>query len=207
MTHALANGGFTDRELAAPAPAKATQYTRRVDHELSWALTNLKRQGVVENPERGVWQLSGNERRDIAPAGRANTEGAIDAQRLRDLRAMPYVLYLRTPEWQRTRADALRRAGYRCSLDATHRDRLEVHHRTYERLGAERARDVIVLCHDCHRLHHESYGSPRRPRLDDAQSRPHSGGDEHGRPASRSKGSLLQRLLGLWGKRRRRLRQ
>jgi hypothetical protein len=35
-------------------------------------------------------------------------------------------------------------------------DRPEVHHRTYARLGFERQRDLIVLCHDCHRDHHRA---------------------------------------------------
>ena len=61
----------------------------------------------------------------------------ISEARLAELRAMPYPLYLKTPEWRRTRAAALLRAGNACSLDVTHTDGLEVHHRTYERLGAE----------------------------------------------------------------------
>lgn len=77
---------------------------------------------------------------------------------------MPYKQYLRTPEWQRTRAGALERANYRCSLDATHSDGLDVHHNTYERLSAELETDVIVLCHSCHQLHHKENGRPRRAR-------------------------------------------
>jgi 5-methylcytosine-specific restriction endonuclease McrA len=67
---------------------------------------------------------------------------------------MSYSDYLRTPEWQRTRAAALTIAGYRCALDATHTDGLEVHHNTYERLGAELAGDLVVLCRSCHARHH-----------------------------------------------------
>ena len=75
---------------------------------------------------------------------------------------MSYPVYLRTPEWRRARATALLAAGNCCSLDVTHTTELEVHHRTYERLGAELVSDLVVLCHPCHQLHHGTYGRPRR---------------------------------------------
>jgi hypothetical protein len=62
-----------------------------------------------------------------------------------------------------TRAAALERAGHSCSLDVTHTDALEVHHRTYERLGCELAGDLVVLCHACHAVHHKEFGRPGRP--------------------------------------------
>lgn len=71
------------------------------------------------------------------------------------LRRLPYGEYLRTAHWQRVRTLALEQAGHACDL-CGHTDRLEVHHRTYERLGFERQSDLIVLCHDCHRDHHNA---------------------------------------------------
>ena len=162
---ALASGAFSARELAAPPPEDARhKYARLVDHNLSWALTNLKGTGAVENPSRGVWRLAGAD----ATAGRQPVEEPVSAQRLRELREMPYPRYLRTPEWQRTRADALRRAGNCCSLDVTHTGDLEVHHRTYDSLGSEQPSDLVVLCHACHQLHHGMFGRPRRGRPDPA---------------------------------------
>jgi hypothetical protein len=38
-----------------------------------------------------------------------------------------------------------------CNADANE-TRLEVHHRTYDRLGQERLSDCYTLCRDCHRL-------------------------------------------------------
>jgi len=67
---------------------------------------------------------------------------------------MDYYAYLKSREWQFKRQTALDRAGYRCqvcnrsSTDVT----LEVHHRTYERLGDELPDDLTVLCRDCHEL-------------------------------------------------------
>lgn len=67
---------------------------------------------------------------------------------------MSYDEYLETPHWQEVRGRALARAGHACAIcPAT--TRLEVHHRTYERLGAEADVDLVVLCRDCHRLFHE----------------------------------------------------
>lgn len=34
---------------------------------------------------------------------------------------------------------------------------LEVHHRTYERVGNERPADVIALCKACHEKHHDRH--------------------------------------------------
>jgi len=67
----------------------------------------------------------------------------------------PYHAYLRSPEWKERRIAALRYWGYACALNARHRGQLEVHHRCYDRLGAETPTDVIVLCARCHRLFHD----------------------------------------------------
>jgi hypothetical protein len=191
LERALADGGFTPRELAAPPPeAAAGGYERLVDHQLSWALTGLRRDGLVENPRRSVWRLSGAALETARPAVGAPV--AID--RLAELRAMPYRKYLRTPEWRRTRAAALLRAGQCCSLDVTHTTDLDVHHRTYERLGCELATDLVVLCRPCHAIHHEHNGRPRRtPKrsVQGASAQPALTVE----PQRRRKRSLLRRLL------------
>lgn len=73
-----------------------------------------------------------------------------------------YLAYLETEHWQKTRASALERAGGRCQLCNTNR-RLQVHHRTYERLGSELPGDLTVLCRRCHARHH---GKPENPEPD-----------------------------------------
>ena len=71
------------------------------------------------------------------------------------LRRLPYREYLKTGHWQRVRALALEQAEHQCELcSAT--DDLEVHHRTYQRLGFERPGDVIALCARCHGDHHRA---------------------------------------------------
>jgi 5-methylcytosine-specific restriction endonuclease McrA len=76
-------------------------------------------------------------------------------RRYAELVTMPYRQYLLTPEWQATRQDALKRAGYRCQLCAR-RSGLQVHHRTYVRRGRETRNDVIVLCGGCHGAFHKA---------------------------------------------------
>jgi hypothetical protein len=76
------------------------------------------------------------------------------ADRLEELRAMPYRAYLRTPEWQARRRVALADALHRCEVCNASGD-LDVHHRTYERLAAEDKADLTVLCRSCHGLFHE----------------------------------------------------
>lgn len=192
LSRALLEGGFTERELAAPAPEKhRDKYSRHLDYELAWTFTNLKRDGLISNPRWGVWALAGAAAEPptlmVEPATR---------DRLGELRAMPYREYLRTPEWRATRAAALARAGFACALDSSHTQNLEVHHRTYERLGQEIEADLTVLCEPCHDLHHKVNGRPKRERGARTRSvpppnvaRPHTSA-----PAERP--SLLKRLLG-----------
>lgn len=192
---ALINGGFTQREMQAPPPeAAGGKYPSFLEHDLAWALTNLKRDGLVENPRWGVWRLTAA----AEPAAESAVEVAVDPERLAELRAMPYRLYLRTPEWRRTRAAALVRAGNACSLDVLHTDGLEVHHRTYERLGDELVTDLVVLCHSCHQLHHEQYGRPRKAQPVAPGSRRGSGRSPTPKlkaETEQHKPSLLRRLL------------
>lgn len=66
-----------------------------------------------------------------------------------------YELYLWSAPWRAVRAAALKRAGGACELcGQSFLVLLDVHHRTYRRLGAELLEDVMVLCRDCHdRIH------------------------------------------------------
>ncbi len=87
-----------------------------------------------------------------AQAQYAKEQAAREA-RIVVLKAMPYAEYLQTPEWQEVRRRALYRAGYRCQA-CNEQGRLDVHHRTYERRGAERNADLTVLCRACHERFH-----------------------------------------------------
>lgn len=64
-------------------------------------------------------------------------------------RTRTYLEYLKTPEWRATRNRALQRAGYKCEQCDARRE-LQVHHRTYDRVGRELDTDLQVLCGPCH---------------------------------------------------------
>jgi 5-methylcytosine-specific restriction endonuclease McrA len=64
-------------------------------------------------------------------------------------RAWTYEEYMRSPEWAARRELALATAGHRCQRCGA-LGGLEVHHRHYDSLGAEREEDLEVLCKPCH---------------------------------------------------------
>ncbi len=67
-------------------------------------------------------------------------------------RRVNYEKYLQSTLWFNKRNESKARANYRCQL-CNSPERLEVHHRTYERLGNELPEDLTVLCNDCHKAH------------------------------------------------------
>ena len=68
-----------------------------------------------------------------------------------------YLAYLRTPAWRQRRNRSLRLAGFKCERCGSKRE-FEVHHKSYERLGAELDSDLEVLCSSCHDGHHHDEG-------------------------------------------------
>jgi hypothetical protein len=75
--------------------------------------------------------------------------------RLQELKAMDYTDFLKTPEWDATRRAMLRKAKYTCQLCNKDGVTLNVHHKTYERIGEELTDDLIVLCKSCHAKFHD----------------------------------------------------
>jgi replicative DNA helicase len=65
-----------------------------------------------------------------------------------------YREYLLSDHWKCVRDQALERAWHRCQV-CNSPDVLDVHHRTYERIGREQPEDLTVLCDRCHSLFHE----------------------------------------------------
>jgi hypothetical protein len=66
-----------------------------------------------------------------------------------------YHAYLLSPEWAERRALKMGEANGRCQL-CNGSDRLQCHHRTYDRVFEESQSDLIVLCDKCHTLFHEA---------------------------------------------------
>jgi ribosomal protein L44E len=74
-----------------------------------------------------------------------------------------YTHYLTSHHWRRLRKQAMARANYRCmqcgvedpNQDTKRGTRLQVHHHTYERIGAEHLEDLAVVCGRCHQAEHK----------------------------------------------------
>jgi len=69
---------------------------------------------------------------------------------------MSYWEYISSSAWRNSaaRLDELRSADFRCRAcfaEASDDGALEVHHRTYQRLGHEKSGDLTTLCGPCHR--------------------------------------------------------
>ncbi len=83
-----------------------------------------------------------------------------------------YEQYLKTDRWAKVREQALARFDWRCAT--CHSDEhLQVHHRTYERVGCEYLTDLTVLCRYCHRALHDLWNhndSAELVKLEKAQS-------------------------------------
>lgn len=64
-----------------------------------------------------------------------------------------YLAYLNSAAWRQRRNRKLRQVGWQCERCPAKRH-LEVHHRTYERLGKEFDSDLEALCESCHNAEH-----------------------------------------------------
>ncbi len=65
-----------------------------------------------------------------------------------------YHEYLASDEWKALREQKLFEAGGRCQL-CNDAGRLNIHHRTYDRIFNELIGDLIVLCERCHKKFHD----------------------------------------------------
>ena len=65
-----------------------------------------------------------------------------------------YAAYLRSPWWRARRAETIALRGGCCEVCWRPDVKLEAHHLTYERLGAELDTDLAVLCRACHAAVH-----------------------------------------------------
>ena len=76
-----------------------------------------------------------------------------------------YKRYLRCRHWQELRQKALNRANGRCEMcgyEPWKPGTLQVHHRTYERIGKEGLDDLIVVCPRCHMKIHGIHGKRKK---------------------------------------------
>ena len=78
-------------------------------------------------------------------------------ERVEPLGYPSYTAYLFSPHWRNLRRRYRAQRGWLCVL--CHKQAHELHHQTYERLGAERLSDLAALCQPCHaKVHQRSSG-------------------------------------------------
>jgi hypothetical protein len=67
--------------------------------------------------------------------------------------AKTYYEYLKTEHWKNLRSRFGKRYGFRCYICDSSED-LNLHHKTYKRIGNESLQDMIWLCEYHHHLSH-----------------------------------------------------
>jgi hypothetical protein len=77
-----------------------------------------------------------------------------------DMSHVAYQDYLASEAWRARRRIMLKRSFHKCQVCGAS-DQLQIHHRTYDRLGNERPEDLTVLCGSCHTLFHQHRGMPK----------------------------------------------
>jgi hypothetical protein len=82
------------------------------------------------------------------------------AGRLNRLGFPDYRSYLRSGHWMALRSAYLARFGAGCQVCG--RSPMDIHHRTYRRLGAEPLTDLVGLCRECHQAAHLLADAGRR---------------------------------------------
>lgn len=88
--------------------------------------------------------------------------------------AVDYHKYIKTEAWRERAEAAKQRVGHRCQIcnRPSSRVTLDVHHRTYERLGNEQSEDLTVLCRGCHELYEKNRRMPSPPLTQSQPSQP-----------------------------------
>lgn len=75
-----------------------------------------------------------------------------------------YFSYIDHPDWKKKANKRRAEAGMRCQVSnhsVWETASLDVHHRTYERLGREESNDLTVLCRRCHEVYEKNKLLPK----------------------------------------------
>lgn len=71
------------------------------------------------------------------------------------VKKLDYNEYLKSSKWRTFRKSIINDRGAACELCKNKAKRLDLHHKTYDRLFNEGPEDVILLCHPCHEKVHD----------------------------------------------------
>lgn len=64
-----------------------------------------------------------------------------------------YLKYLKSEKWANIRLDLFLCRGEKCEL-CERKNKLQIHHLTYDRIFNEEPEDLVILCSRCHRNQH-----------------------------------------------------
>lgn len=91
--------------------------------------------------------------------------------KLSNLHNNKYYKYMLSPEWKALLKAHFIKSGFRCRLCNGSEGGLNLHHRTYVRLGREKAMDLVVLCGKCHKFFHEHLSLVREVRKKEGEEK------------------------------------
>lgn len=132
------------------------QYFERCGH------CGLKLSSAIPHSAVSAQNLSKKTREELEHAAQHYTAGrrqrfnamaAAAAERCQPANRQSYEDYLRSDDWKRRAAKILARACGVCEGCLTNAA-AEVHHLTYDHIGAEFAFELVALCTHCHRRYH-----------------------------------------------------
>ena len=61
-----------------------------------------------------------------------------------------YEAHIKSAQWRGTKEALFKLRGKKCEVCGESGPRLELHHLTYERIGKELAKDLLIVCPECH---------------------------------------------------------
>lgn len=134
---------YCEEELEVESRTKLLSLQKQLNHR-----SEELRNSFVCSGCKGRHQQEVNER--------WRQQKAEEKEQINKLRSLPYREYLNSDHWKTRRLIHLKSALFRCQVCNAGNTTLDVHHRTYERLGCESYKDLIVLCRSCHTTFHES---------------------------------------------------
>jgi len=70
-----------------------------------------------------------------------------------ELKLLKYNDYLKTAHWKKIKKQIRKKYNNQCQI-CNSKNKLNVHHKTYERKGEELEEDLILLCQSCHKKFH-----------------------------------------------------
>ena len=66
-----------------------------------------------------------------------------------------YLKYLRSKKWQHKKQDFRASKLFKNGCHVCGREKVDIHHKSYKRLGQERLTDLVALCRTCHDAVHQ----------------------------------------------------